>query len=315
MNDACYASSNGKIYGTVGPYVVQYNGTTGARENFVRVASPLCGDMRICYHAATDSLYVATIWQPNLQVNDPFYGPFLNRNVFPVSLGLVVGARIDMDAIYENASPYGGFQWIGSNGNYLYVVRPDAAYTGASSYYTLFRFDPTNLADNASGLNTRFRPEHCGFSPTQIAVPNPNLLVNNNHIGVYDLAMGTNDEVYIVPNNPCAVEYCGSNGLFYVVCGTTNLIRVDTILPANGTFTALNLGALEATADPCRIRYWSGTGRLYLPCMTGNGVIVWNPNTESGEFKSGFDNPVDVVFTNSKAWAVQNAPVGLREIT
>lgn len=60
MNDACYCTSDGKIYGVSGPYVIQCNGTTGRREAYVRVTAPVYGDMRICYHAATDSLYVAS---------------------------------------------------------------------------------------------------------------------------------------------------------------------------------------------------------------------------------------------------------------
>lgn len=314
MNDACYASSNGKIYGAVGPYVVQYNGDTGAREGFVRVTSPVMGDIRLCYHAATNSLYAATLWQTNLQWWDGGQ-TYLHRNIFPVSLGLVAGARIDLDAIHPNLPPYGGFEWIGSNGNYLYVVASSSGNTGTPSSYGLIGFDPTNTADNASSASIRFRPQNCGFSPTQIASPNPSFIGNNSQISVYDLAFTSQEEVYVLPHNPCAVEYCPASSKFYAVCGDTNLLRVDTILPANGTFTTLNLGAVEASADPYRIRYWSGTGRLYLPCPTANGVIVWNPNTETGEFKSGFDNPIDVVFTSSKAWAVQNARVGLREIT
>ncbi len=313
MNDACYCSSNGKIYGVVGPYVCQYDGITGAREDFVRVTSPVMGDLRICYHAATDTLYAACIWQTNQQTNDPT-GPFLKRNIFPVSTALVVGARLDLDSIYQNAPPYGGFQWIGSNSNYLYVVCPGGGWTGTPSQYAILKFDPTNTADNASSSQTRFRPEHCAFSPTQFAIPNPSALANNSQVVVYDLNLNLVNEVYVLPNTPCAVEYAPPTSKFYAVCGTTSLLRVDTVTPGDGTFSTLNLGTLEATADPYRIRYWSGTGRLYLPCPTSNSVIVWNPNTESGEVKTGFDNPVDVVFTASKAWAVQNAPIGLREI-
>jgi hypothetical protein len=322
MNDACYCSSDGKIYGVSGPYVIQCNGTTGRREGYVRVASPLMGDMRICYHAATDSMYVSAIWQPNMQEANylfpPVGTPFLSRNIFPVSTAMVVGTRIDMDAIYENSPPYGGFQWIGSNGIYLYVVRPVSGNTGTTSRYGFCRFDPTNLADIGTNSSNRFRPEQCAFSPTQVAQPTPNLAANNSQLRISNLAVSSDNEVYLLPNNPCAVEYCGSNGLFYVVCGTDSLLRVDTITPFPGTFTALNLGAVEATADPCRIRYWSGTGKLYLPCMTANGIIVWNPNTDNpidAEFKSGFDNPIDIVATGSKIFAVQNAQIGLREIT
>ena len=130
--------------------------------------------------------------------------------------------------------------------------------------------------------------------------------------------MSSDNEVYILPNAPCAGEWCPTappSGKWYVACGDNNLLRIDTVTPFPGTFTTLNLGAVEASADPCRIRYWSGTGKLYLPCMTSNTVIVWDPVTDTGEAKTGFENPVDVVATGSKIFAVQNSAIGLREIT
>lgn len=315
MNDACYCSTTDKIYGTSGPYVVQCNAATGAREDYVRVASPVMGDIRICYHSATDSLYAATIWQPSLQWFDGTQ-TYLNRNIFPISPALVVGARINMDAFYDNAPPYGGFQWIGSAGIYLYVVTAEAS---SPSAYNVLKVNPTNIADrSASTIGPRFRPEQGALSPTQIAIPGPTLLANNSQIQFALLSWnltGDWDRMYVVPHNPCAVEWNPATAKFYAVCGDTNLLRIDTLTPFPGTFTALNLGAVEATADPCRIRCSPFDSKLYLPCMTSNTVIVWDINTDTGEAKTGFENPCDIVFTSNKIWAVQNSAIGLREIT
>lgn len=303
MNDACYCSSNGKIYGTVGPYVCQYNGTTGERENFFRIGSPVYGDMRICYHAATDKLYVAAWHEPDEQNFAPLTWP--QRDVFEVNLALTTSTALGLGALegLNPMPPYTGYRWIASSGIYLYV-----SVSGTPNYY-IRRVDPANIADTGTTSNFLiFSIEQAAISPTQVVVPRP----GSQGLRYYNLALGGETASSLVPYSLVGMEYNSGNGLFYGVTGDTNLIRVDVLTPI--AFTVLNLGALEATADPCRIRYWSGTGRLYLPCMTANGVIVWNPNTESGEFKSGFNNPVDCVFTGSKSWAVQNAPIGLREI-
>jgi len=318
MNDACYCPTTDKIYGTSGPYVVQFNGTTGLREGFVRVGAPLYGDIRICYHAANDTLYVACLFEPNKQ----FFGGFAptsafpHRDIFPVTTGLVVGARIGMWNLVDTHSPYGGFQWIGSSGNSIYTVYSGPATSGTAGYF-VYRVDPTNMADNGGSNSTRFRAEQCGLSPTQIAVPGPVSLANNQQIQFapigYILAAQWAG-MYVVPHNPVAVEYCPATLKFYVVCGTDQLLRLDTLTPFPGTYTALNLGAVEASADPCRIRYRAADQKLYIPCMTANTVIVWDPFSETGIAKTGFENPVDCVFSASKAWAVQNAVIGLREI-
>lgn len=120
MNDAVYVGgATPKIFGTVGPYVCKYDATTGLRDGFVRVGAPLYGEMRICYHAATDSLYVSTWYQPNEQFFAPLTWP--ERDVFPVSTSLVVGAPLGLGTLYSTQPAYRGFRWIASSGNYLYV--------------------------------------------------------------------------------------------------------------------------------------------------------------------------------------------------
>jgi len=306
MNDACYASSVDKIFGVVGPYVCKYNATTGAREGFVRVASPLYGEMRLCYHAATGSLYVATWNEPNEQYFAPLTWP--ERDVFPVSTGLVVGAGLGLGSIYGTDAPYNGFRWIGSSGNYLYL-----SYSGTG--FSPKRINPTNLADrNAQGgAAGGFAMEQAGMSPTQFVNPLSTFVSQIRYAPIGFNLNGDWTSSNVPPYQPIAAEYCAQNGLFYMVCGDTNLIRINVLSPIN--ITALNLGPVEATANPCRIRYRNSDQKLYLPCMSSNMVIVWNPATETGIAKIGFDSPCDVIFTGSKAWAVQQAPIGLREIT
>jgi hypothetical protein len=314
VNDAVYVGgATPKIFGTVGPYVCKYDATTGAREGFVRVGAPLYGEMRICYHTATDSLYVATWNEPNEQYTG-FYaaGFWPTRDVFPVSLALAIGSPLGLGGLtggfaQSTEPPYKGFRWIASSGSYLYI-----SVSGVG--FTIERINPAVLADrNASGSpNGGFAVEQCGLSPTQIVSP---LRLSSQQIQYGTIlfnAPGDMTSRSVAPRQPVACEYCASNGLFYLVCGDTNLVRINTLAPIN--ITTLNLGAVEATADPCRIRYRTSDGKLYLPCMSSETVIVWDPSTETGIAKTGFSNPVDVIFAGSKAWAVQNSPIGLKEI-
>lgn len=305
MNDAVYVASVDKIFGAVGPYVCKYNATTGQREGFVRVASPLYGEIRLCYRLANDTLYAATWYGPNEQFFAPMTWP--QRGVFPISTSMTVGAQLALSGIYTASAPYGGFRWIASSGSYLYF-----SFGGIGA--SLKRIDPTNLADrNTQGGPTfGFAAQHCGISPTQIVNP---LRVAVTQIAFAPIGFDLNGDwnnSSVAPYNSIACEYCAANGLFYLVCGDTNLIRINVLSPIN--ITALNLGAVEATADPCRIRYRALDGKLYLPCMTSETVIVWDPISDTGVAKTGFTNPCDVIFTGSKAWAVQNSTIGLKEI-
>ena len=66
---------------------------------------------------------------------------------------------------------------------------------------------------------------------------------------------------------------------------------------------------------PMRLRFRPSNGLLYIPCQDKDGIVVFDPVAESAVWKGGFDSPVDVVFTPTKAFAVQTGPIGLKEIT
>ncbi len=312
MNDACYVASVDKIFGVVGPYVCKYNATTGAREGFVRVASPLYGEIRICYHAANDTIYASCWNEPNEQWYS-FGGPFLPtypcRDVFPISTALVAGSGLNLKSIYTGVEPpYYGFRWIASSGSYLYIS------VGGQGFGPV-RINPTLLTDrNAQTVSAGFAVEQCGMSPTQFVNP---LAFFTNSFRYSPILFNLNSDwssgISVSPYNPIAAEYCAQNAKFYMVCGDTNLLRINVLSPIN--FTALNLGPVEATANPCRIRYRALDQKLYLPCMSAGVVIVWDPASETGIAKSGFENVVDICLSPTKAWAVMNAPIGLKEIT
>lgn len=317
FQDATYAPSVDKIFGVMGPYLVKCNATTGARESSVRVTSPVLNDCRLAYHAATDTVYVATWNEPNLQWYSLTHP---NRDIYPVNPAtMVVAPRLNVPASdpltnYDfSTGSFFGPRCVMSAGNYLYVRWQSDV--GASNYA---RFNPTNIADHntqAGATQLVFWAEHAGIGGGNIFVPNPwGPRIDFAPLN-YDLN-GDWDNCPVPAYIPIACAYADNVGKCYVACGDTNLLRIDN--PAGGLFTPLLLGPVQANADPCRIRYRTSNQKLYLPCMTANGILIWNPATDlpgDAVFKTGFDNPVDVVFTPTKAFAVQNSSVGLKEIT
>jgi hypothetical protein len=116
------------------------------------------------------------------------------------------------------------------------------------------------------------------------------------------------------PYTPIACEYCSLTTLVYAVDGDGNFFRINDLVLE--TYDQFDMNIWQAGAKACRLRYSGLTEDIYLPSMTTDSIILWDPVTEIAQVKTGFTNPVDVVFTPSRAFAVQNSPAeSLREIT
>jgi hypothetical protein len=118
----------------------------------------------------------------------------------------------------------------------------------------------------------------------------------------------------VAPYNPVSVAFSTADGFPWIVCGDVNLLRLNS--QTDYDFTLFDLTAVVGPAvppDPCRIQRLSD-GFLYMPCMSANGIIKWNPVTGLGTWFGGFEGPIDVFETGTRKFAVQNSPVGLKEI-
>lgn len=319
--DAVYAA--GKIYGCMGPYVIQFNATSGAKEAIARVTAPIAGPSRICYHAATGLLYVSCWFDPawDDQVSD-VGSP--NADIFPVNpAGLAVGAAIGLEAAWPGISmgPHDGMSgpwFLLSDGNYIYF-----SYRQQGAGGKLYRINPTNTADKATALGWRWlnwNAHSFGLYGGKLYWPDPDR----------DIWWGAADFTGLADNplpgftnteTPVALAVDGS-GIAWTVCGNQWLLRANMGGP---TYTAINLedntvvtGAVS-NVRPFRIRWQNAL--LYIAVQNQDGVIIYNPTGNApgaptpGIFKSGFDGPVDTVWTGAKAFAVQSGPVSLKEIT
>lgn len=333
LQSAIYCALTGKIYGMMGPYIVQFNATTGAKENIARVAAPMFGPCAICYHAATFKLYVATYldqaWVDNTssRVSDQV-------DIFPVDpVTLAVGSPL---LIQDAIATFAGYSYqepgpiaIMSSGNYLYF-----GYQYRGLWTDWARIDPSNTIDNAVGTIGSW-PGGGWFSlqadlgvvsaVPSIIIPHPGSNIAWGPIAFTglgnQLALSTDAE------SPVALVQVGS--ITWAVCGNRVMIRADLGAATFQSGDPTDLGNYNAAYNlengaaitgaipgvrPFHVRYSSTNGTLLIPCQNKDCVIVYDVGTNTGILKTGFDGPVDVVLTPSKAFAVQSGPVGLKEI-
>lgn len=326
IDDAVYVGGAvDKIFGTIGNHIAKFNASTGALENFARVAGPATGYCRLTYHSTTGLLYVG-IWDfKTNQWNDPPTSWVL-RGIYPVNpTTLAIGAVIDVMSIASGGSR----QWcvgvqsmFSAGGTYLYFC---FGVGGINAPTALWRVNPTNTADNFNPANGTSSAGQGGFyqidtDGISIYCCNP----FNAEIQKYDLALtdgSYNNSVIPAPftnvDNPVSVAYSLTSGNAYAVCGTSNMFRSDFGI---NTSTRIDLTAVPGatgTVAPQRIKYRQSNSKLYMPVQSQNAIIVWDPVTDNpadAEWKTGFQCPIDTVFTASKAFAVQLGVNGLKEI-
>lgn len=309
--DAVYAGSVDKIFGTMGPYVVKFNATTGIMEARVRLGSVALGDYRITCHTDTGKIFASG----SNEINNQWYSrTHLPRDVFEIDPDTLEVTPYNVLSWIPNAEiqymTWFGPQWIKAHGDYIYF-----AYETRSMGYYWARVkagDPTthNISDQYTGDVMWI--EQFLVTDTHFYAIDP----DNFWCYQFTLA-GVSTENMELPH--AATGIClGQDGNVYTVCGGNTLVRIDAFaqddIDFDGTTTTFDLSTVvgpSVAPDPVRIKCLSD-GTLYLPCMGADGFILWDTSSNTGAWRGGFDNPVDVVETDTDVWAVQNAPVGLK---
>lgn len=335
FNDAVYVPALDKILAVSGVYAYKCNATTGAVESRLKVAAPGIGPSRIAYYTGhgTSMVYVA-LWidpswvdmatvleTPRMEI----YG--INPTTFAAAVGIGIQANIPVLGIGMSSHGLNGIQALTSYGDYLYFA---FRYQQGGGQY--FRIDPTNPPDNAPPqINSidwdSYNVSGIAVDGTYLYYPVP--------LGGYAKRISSSlpgapavpDAVSLdtQPETPVAVEL--ANGYLYGVCGNGDLFKIlnwgtgnyVTGEPTAAHYNAqFNLETIQASAKAFRLRTNPYDGKLYIPIQNQDCVIVWNPLTDTqyaGMLKTGFDGPIDVVFTPTKSFAVQSGQAGLKEIT
>lgn len=318
---ATYHSGLHKIFGVYGPQVMRFNADTGqleARSNVVTgPCDTTCG---IVYHAASGNLFVST-W--NSLANQDESAAHPQSDIFPVDPStLAIGAGLGFTTIYDDGGS-GNNRWPTGARMLMDFGLPDLYFIGClgdtNNTTWLGKIDPGSPALESialDGLNLWSEQGCTDGTFAYFCKPfNPEIqrdevaLINN----IDTVSLVAEQDIVM----PISIEHATVNNKQYVVGGNQWMARIDSWGP--DAYTVLNLDLVNAGSEPMRLRYRASDSKLYIPCQTTDGIIIWEPGNDGAAnttwWRGGFNSPIDVVFTNAKAFAVQNGPVSLKEIT
>lgn len=327
IHSAIYVPSRNKIFGTMGPHLLQFNAVTGAKEAITPPIRPgYNADSWVCYHAASDTLYFS-LWHV---MEDAWYFDYspLKRTIYPIDPDtLEIGTGLFLDDIFEYEWPSGPRQVIDAGNRYLMFF---AANGGWNQPISICAVDPSNTPDfinqgDEYGYSTWLWMEQMSLgSDGWVYVANPDMGEMQrynpaNLVGNYlDYDYCTIDAYVWDAVRHFSADFASVNSTAYAVAANNILLRVDTWDSEGGSaYTKIDMTPARAGLKPLRLRYRSSDSKLYLPDQGQDGILVWNPATDDpgdAVWKGGFDGPIDVVFTGSKAFAVQSGIQPLKEI-
>jgi YVTN family beta-propeller protein len=327
LTQAVYSATADKIFGTRGGWIHTFNAGTGALESSLRIAPNVRGDT--CVGELGGYLYVGTREATRVMDHSA------NQSVTPYKQGMDI-YRIDpvtmavtplnmwllpstVTAWYwiNDGHYFHGWQTIINDGTKLIALWSGQAGGGYGSgrWYTLFRFDPFDIA--ATIVNRSLNDDSSQMDLAYDSATGNVWYAANEWAGVSYRNVDTSATDYVDTWNaalPCGVAWCPVNNHVYAVQQGPVLLKTNVAKIAANTWDWVNTGVGDAT--PIHIRYRATDGQLYIPNWQDNTVTVLDPATDTvSAVKAGFSSPIDVVFTPTKAFAVQDSTVGLLEIT
>lgn len=313
LEQAIYSSTHDAIYGVRGGWVHKFNATTGALITSAVFSSDAVGPASITEIGGV--IYVCSWWTLKVSFPTAFRN---NRDLFTIDPNTLSATNTNIWSDYQGGSDpsqdwtYGIYQ-ITNDGTRIWGLLTNGSSIALSPFYVL-PSNPSGLESNSQyiGGGGPSGAELIWDSTNNVAVrvgQDYGGFISYNMSGVFPPTMVQT----VYPDQQLVgVCYCASKNRYYAVDNTSILVTCDA---ANfSTIGSVNTG--EALANPRRIKWNSVDGYIYVPGWASNSVIVIDPETNTVvATKTGFNQPWDVVFTPTKKFAVQNAPIGLREIT
>jgi len=321
LHSAVYDPTRGKIFAVRGGRVFKFNETTLAKENEVQFAGPTLSDSYICYDAGRDKLWVT--YSPGgfnarpgstAPTNDEYIYK-LNADNLGIEQTIGIGADNAGAGAGDEQACNNVIRHLTSNGIHLGYVTNNPAFNNGTKF--IF-FDPDSLPGiTFSESNATARWGFISVYPSSTdwlyvdddsyndgvtRVTNANVFVENG--GGYPV-VGSN----VNTKRIYGFAYVAANNSHYCANRSNLILKLDASAAIVGT--AIDLGPV---VDVWNIRLNPNNGLLYAPDFIGNTVSVIDPADDSFVTKAGFEAPWDVVFTSSKAIAVQHSADGLKEI-
>ena len=318
LDEAIYVSSVDKIFGCRGKWVYKFNATTGRKEAEARIANDIIGITSLCEHNGT--IYVCG-WE-SLRAYNQNLGEYPdNRDFYTLNPTTMAVANTGIFKSYR-ASSYTGEYIFGpsqviSDGTNLWGII--GAGTNSSSFFRVDPNIPASLILRNTGGFSAGKGE-CGMRGGRIIYSSQNSMIafvqpwsGGYDVSTYDLSAVSVGQFYTTPFTAfTGICYSPANDSYYMVKNTLEVVRLTgSALAAPASFFIL-----DAAAVPWRLRYRASNGLIYIPTWSNDTVEILDPATDTiTAIKTGFSDPIDVVFTPTKAFAVQNSSVPLKEIT
>jgi YVTN family beta-propeller protein len=324
LDQAVWVPTQNALVGVRGGYLFRFdaNGMFQSKSRFSKMT--LYGSS-ICYDSTRDRLFVATKddpgWEGDLNAGTT-YSPFrVIRRIDPATF--TVEATFSPDTFFSNNAGVGnsGPMRVLAVGGLIYcsyslgngnIITNDPGFVGVfdPSGLTLSRQTQAFLEDGwceIVDLNANYwMATDIGsgviqiFSKPSVGDPfgNPVDFITAREIASALLKM------------PCgACIDPGSTNIFMVCRDSQFVMRRDSTV--GGAHAGMDI-ALPAGSTPYCARY--GLGKVYVAGLSNDTVSIINPADNSVANKTGFDGPFDIVFTPTKAFAVQIGQQGLKEI-
>ncbi len=332
LTQAIYSASQDAIYAINGQWIFKFNATTGAKISEYRFRKDVMfSETYIVDLPALGFLYVGT-WRSAISDANTIIYPD-GQDVFKINYALTSSVKLQLQGSaggkfndYQSQTYMpGGFANLCTDGTVIYGNYG----VGAEN---IFGFNPTDFPAFAGAIKqSAGYSENSPVNDMAVDVLNGVLWITGTNISrVYcvptvslsggSAARGDNNldrslGVCIVPNaNPLLVK------VYFVTASQTikkaNVGTAYSALPTLTNFTLSDISLPDTDTQPMRIRYNQYSGKVYVPGWINDKVYSMDPAVNETLFTTftGFNNPIDCVFTPSKSWAVQFSSVGLREI-
>lgn len=325
LQKAVYAADIDKIFGLMGNRIVRFNATTGAKESMsAPFYSPFYNLSDIAYYSG--NVYVCVCTAPMDTVTISPASRFTWWDIYRINATTLATTAMGFPSTWAD------WQTIcASNSLYSYgpakILIPDGTsflYVHIQGWKKLFWIDlatPVNKGDMSV-----FQGSNEGW--TEMAW-NP---LYNGAGGLFmSDSYGTEVDVFFPPFTngvsyetlslpwaatpdpmPKGIVHASAFNWIYVVTGQQRVWKID---PTAGALAIAATLTLPVGAKPIVARDNKNDGLIYMPNWDGNNIYVLNPADDSVVTKTGFDCPVDCVFTPTKKWAVQWAATALLPIT
>jgi hypothetical protein len=327
LDQAIYVSAQDKIYGVRGQWVYQFNSISGALEATLRYAIDVTEMAWITSFGG--NLYIGVQRVPYATFDNPVSLP-TDNDIYKVALpamntSVKLGLNNHLNVVGSDMA-YRSWCNLTNDGTYIY---------GRMQEQQIFRVDPTNIAGIQFdiGSPSLFADiDVIVFTHTYNGSPTPIICYTDpGGIDVW-LKVFRTDNSHTSPDFtfPTTIDglcYDSTHDVVYCTSGSHFLYKINvneafTVPPflQNFSWNTYDTGRINNNAFRCKFVSQLGhplIGKVLIPAWNDDTVLEWNTTTNNPSdmiVHSGFTAPWDVVITPSRAFAVQNGPVGLKLI-